>query len=117
MKTRGEINRILAAYDRTGSYRAAARLAECDHHTVARYVTLRNNGITDITRKPRRRPIDDYRDHLDELVARTAGVISADIAHRQISDMGFAGTARTTRLTVAEAKARYRETSPTSAVT
>lgn len=27
---------ILEAFDLTGSYRAAAELAGCDHHTVAR---------------------------------------------------------------------------------
>ncbi len=35
---------ILEAYDLTGSYRAAAELAGCDHHTVARYVALRDEG-------------------------------------------------------------------------
>ena len=35
---------ILEAYDLTGSYRAAAELAGCDHHTVARYVQLREAG-------------------------------------------------------------------------
>ena len=35
---------ILEAYDLTGSYRAAAELAGCDHHTVARYVKLRAQG-------------------------------------------------------------------------
>ena len=29
---------ILEAYDLTDSYRAAAELAGCDHHTVRRYV-------------------------------------------------------------------------------
>jgi hypothetical protein len=31
------------AYDLTGSYRAAAELAGCDHHTVVRYVAMRAN--------------------------------------------------------------------------
>jgi hypothetical protein len=35
---------ILEAYDLTGSYRAAAELVGCDHHTVARYVRLRDAG-------------------------------------------------------------------------
>lgn len=35
---------ILEAYDLTGSYRAAAELAGCDHHTVARYVRMRESG-------------------------------------------------------------------------
>lgn len=32
---------ILEAYDLTGSYRDAAELADCSHHTVARYVAER----------------------------------------------------------------------------
>ena len=35
---------ILEAYDLTGSYRDAAELVGCDHHTVARYVTARQAG-------------------------------------------------------------------------
>ena len=39
MKTTEGIMEILAAYDLTGSYRDAAALAGCSHHTVARYVS------------------------------------------------------------------------------
>jgi len=39
-----EIVEILEAYDLTGSYRAVAELAGCDHHTVARYVKFRAAG-------------------------------------------------------------------------
>jgi hypothetical protein len=35
---------ILEAFDLTGSYRTAARLAGCDPKTVARYVALRDVG-------------------------------------------------------------------------
>jgi len=44
VKTSREIMEILEAYDLTGSYRAAAELVGCDHHTVARYVRLREAG-------------------------------------------------------------------------
>ena len=50
---------ILEAYDLTGSYRAAAELAGCDHHTVARYVALREAGQPPVAREHRARPIDD----------------------------------------------------------
>jgi len=39
-----QIMEILEAYDLTGSYRAAAKLVGCDHHTVRRYVELRAQG-------------------------------------------------------------------------
>jgi hypothetical protein len=44
VKTSREIMEILEAYDLTGSYRAAAELVGCDHHTVARYAKLRAQG-------------------------------------------------------------------------
>lgn len=44
MKRDEEIMEILEAFDLTGSYRAAAELAGCDHHTVARHVALREAG-------------------------------------------------------------------------
>ena len=34
MKSDGELMEILNAYDLTGSYRAAAELCGCSHHTV-----------------------------------------------------------------------------------
>jgi hypothetical protein len=49
---------IVEAYDLTGSYRAAAELAGCDHHTVARYVALREAGQPPVGREHRARPID-----------------------------------------------------------
>ena len=35
---------ILEAYDLTGSFRDAAELAGCSHHTVAHYVAARERG-------------------------------------------------------------------------
>lgn len=44
MKSAEEIMEILEAYDLTGSFRAAAQLSGCDHHTVTRYVALRDGA-------------------------------------------------------------------------
>jgi hypothetical protein len=44
VKSDVEIMEILEAFDLTGSYRAAAALAGCDHHTVARYAAERDAG-------------------------------------------------------------------------
>jgi hypothetical protein len=38
------IMEILAAYDLTQSFRDAAELSGCSHHTVARYVRARDGG-------------------------------------------------------------------------
>jgi hypothetical protein len=73
VKRNEEIVEILEAYDLTGSYRAAAALAGCDHHTVARYVLLRESGQSPVDREHRARPIDEYLDKIEELVARSNG--------------------------------------------
>ena len=98
---------ILEAYDLTGSYRAAAELAGCDHHTVARYVKLRAAGGPAKEQGRRARPIDAFLPKIEELVDRSNGRIRADVVHERLAAMGFTGAERTTRRTVAEAKAQY----------
>ena len=99
---------ILEAYDLTGSYRAAAELAGCDHHTVARYVKMRAAGQHPVARRHRDRAIDVFLPKIEELVVRSGGRVRADVVHERITAMGFAGGERTTRRTVAEAKAQFR---------
>jgi transposase len=108
VKSGREIVEILEAYDLTGSYRAAAELAGCDHHTVARYVKLRAEGRSPQERVQRVRPIDEFMDKIEELVARSGGRIRADVVHRRITAMGFAGGERTTRRAVAAAKKSWQ---------
>jgi transposase len=108
VKNSREIMEILEAYDLTGSYRAAAELAGCDHHTVARYVKMRAAGQQPDRRRHRTRAIDDFLPKIEELVVRSQGKIRADVVHRRIAAMGFTGGERTTRRTVAEAKAQFR---------
>jgi transposase len=103
-----EIMEILEAFDLTGSYRAAGELAGCDHHTVARYVALREAGQPPVAREHRARPIDEYLDKIEELVVRSGGRVRADVVHERIAVMGFTGGERTTRRAVAEVKARLR---------
>ncbi|MEU9398065.1 IS21 family transposase [Streptomyces sp. NPDC048324] len=108
MKNSREIMEILEAYDLTGSYRAAAELAGCDHHTVARYVKMRAAGQNPGQHRHRARAIDDYLPKIEELVVRSQGRVRADVVHKRITSMGFTGGERTTRRTVAEAKAQFR---------
>jgi transposase len=108
VKDSREIMEILEAYDLTGSYRAAAELAGCDHHTVARYVQMRAAGRSPEARRHRERPVDAYLPKIEELVARSRGKVRADVVHERITAMGFTGGERTTRRVVAEAKAQYR---------
>ena len=108
MKSGREIVEILEAYDLTGSYRAAAELAGCDHRTVARYVRLRDEGRSPQERTHRERPIDEFMDKIEELVVRSGGRVRADLVHRRITAMGFAGGERTTRRAVAEVKQAFQ---------
>ncbi|MBF6163137.1 IS21 family transposase [Nocardia cyriacigeorgica] len=109
MKSSREIMEILEAYDLTGSFRAAAALAGCDHHTVARYVALRAAGESPIAREHRARPIDEYLPKIEELVVRSNGRIRADVVHQRITAMGFTGGERTTRRVVAQVKQQLRQ--------
>ncbi|HET6291881.1 MAG TPA: IS21 family transposase [Kribbella sp.] len=108
MKNSREIMEILEAYDLTWSYRAAAELAGCDHHTVARYVALRDAGEAPVAREHRVRPIDEYLPKIEELVVRSNGKVRADVVHQRITAMGFTGGERTTRRVVAQVKQRLR---------
>src|SRR5579884_574095 len=100
---------ILAAYDLTGSFRDAAALAACDHHTVAHYVRARAAGQVATTAAQRREQvIDPFREKLEEWVEASHGRIRADVAQRNLEAMGYTGSERTTRRAVAEAKAVYR---------
>lgn len=108
MKSDEEIMEILEAFDLTGSYRAAAELAGCDHHTVARYVALRDAGRDPSARPRRERALDPFADKIEEWVERSGGRIRADRAHRRLLAMGYQGSERTTRRALHDAKAAYR---------
>lgn len=107
MKSDEEIMEILEAFDLTGSVRGAAALAGCDHHTVARYVALRDAGRDPAVSARRPRALDPFADKIEEWVERSRGRIRADRAHRRLVAMGFAGSERTTRRALHEAKAAY----------
>jgi hypothetical protein len=98
---------ILEALDLTGSYRAAAELAGCSHHTVARYVRLRAAGRVLTERASRDRLIDGFLAKVEEWVERSNGKVRADVVHDKLLALGFEGSERTTRRAVAKAKRAY----------
>lgn len=108
MKTTEAIMDILAAYDLTGSYRDAAALVGCSHHTVARYVRARDGGGLRTTPVQRDQLIDPFREKIEEWVDASHGRVRADVAQRKLEAMGYVGSERTTRRAVAEAKATYQ---------
>lgn len=98
---------VLEAFDLTGSYRDAAELAGCSHHTVARYVTVREAGGQLDRAAARPQLIDEYLPKVHEWVDKSKGKIRADKAHEKLRGLGFKGSERTTRRAVREAKVDY----------
>ena len=109
MKSREEIMNMLEAFDLTGSLRDAGELAGVSHHTVARYVAERDAGelASDGPRR-RERIIDPWLPEIEEWVERSHAKIRADRAFDKLKALGFAGSDRTVRRAVAEAKANHR---------
>jgi transposase len=107
-KSGREIMEILEAFNLTRCAHSAAQLAGCDEKTVARYVAIRDAGGDPLTRPRRPRSLDAFMGKVEEWVEHSKGKVRADVVHQRLAAMGFAGTERTTRRAVAEAKAAWR---------
>jgi transposase len=107
IKSAGEIMEILEAYDLVGTYRGAAELAGCDHHTVKHYVQRRDAGLPPGAKTERPSVIDPYRAKIEELVDRSNGKIRGDVVFDKLTAMGFDGSYRTTRRALEQAKDAY----------
>nr|WP_246021471.1 IS21 family transposase [Arthrobacter echini] len=99
---------ILAAYDLTGSLRAAAELTGCSHHTVARHVAARDAGKPIAEPAYRGRVTDPFMPKIEEWVEASRGRIRADKAHEKLIALGYEGSDRSTRRAVAQVRAAYR---------
>lgn len=110
MKSYEELMNILEAFDLTGSFRDAAELAGCSHHTVADWVAKRNAGLLvgpgEIVERPKL--IDEFLPKLEEWVERSHGKIRADVAFDKLVALGFCGSDRTARRAVARLKENFR---------
>jgi len=98
---------ILAAFDLMGSFHAAADVAGCSHHTVARVVAERDAGGA-VPRSRRPRLVDEFLPKIEEWVEKSNGKIRADVAHDKLVAMGFPGSERSSRRAVAGIKRQYR---------
>jgi hypothetical protein len=107
MKRNEEVMEILEAFDLTQSFKAAARLAGCDHKTAARYVAARDCGDDPFVAATRDSIINPFLPRIEEWVDNSNGDIRADVCHRKLRAMGYGGSERTTRRAVAAAKAAY----------
>jgi len=97
---------ILEAFDLCKTARGAAALCGCSHNTVTRYVQLRDQGSLG---EPKELPkiIDSHVEKIEEWVDHSKGRVRADVVHDRLKDMDYAGSERTTRRAVAEAKDAY----------
>ena len=95
---------ILEAFDLTRSFRSAADLAGCDHHTVAHWVARRDAGELSATAVRRDQLIDPYLAKLEEWMQASNGKVRADVAHDKLLALGYPGSERTTRRAVAAAR-------------
>jgi transposase len=101
---------ILEAYDLSGSYRTAAQLSGCSHHTVARYVAVREHGIgSEGDQASRQRLIDPYLPKIEEWIERSCGKLRDDVAHQKLTSLGYEGSERTTRRAVSAAKGAFKD--------
>ena len=108
MKSDGEIMEILAAYDLTGSLRAAAELTGCSHHTVARHVRARDEGRPLAEPVFRGRVTDRFLPKIEEWMEASKGKIRGDVCHEKLLGLGYEGSERSTRRAVARVRASYR---------
>lgn len=108
MKSYEETMRILEAFDLTGSYRSAAALAGCDHHTVVRCIAARDAGRGAAEPAEREHVADAFVTKIEEWVERSKGRVRGNIAHDRLTALGYTGSERTTRRAVAEAKKRRK---------
>lgn len=101
---------ILEAFDLTGSYRSAAELAGCSHHTVAEWVARRDSGGLPVLGEPTQRPklVDPFMAKIEEWVERSDGRVRADVAFERLQALGYGGSDRTVRRAVARVKANHR---------
>lgn len=107
LKSDGEIMEILAAYDLTGSFRAAGELAECSHHTVAAHLRARDSGLPVPVPVRRPRATDEFLPKIEEWVEQSKGKIRGDKAHKRLRALGFTCTVRSTRRALAPVKKAY----------
>jgi transposase len=105
-----EIVRILEAFDLMRSFRGAAKVAGCDHHTVKRLVALREAGSLSLDAPPlRAKLVDAFVEHIEGWMEASHGRVRADVCHEKLVALGFSGSARSSRRAVAIARRLYRQ--------
>lgn len=93
VKSYEEIMEILEAYDLTRSFRDAAELAGCSHHTVAAYVARRDAGELPAPsqRVERSKLVDPFLAKVEEWVDHSEGKVRADVVFERLGPLGVRG--------------------------
>lgn len=99
---------VLEAFDLTKSYRAAGQLVGVDHHTVARAVTARALGQSEVGQTSPPTVAEPFCDKIAEWIERSGGRVRADVVHDKLVAMGYTGPPRTTRRVVSALKQDHR---------
>jgi transposase len=99
---------IIALYEELGSYRAVGALLGCDHKTVKRYVQAAGEAGQLAPALTRSRVTDDFADLIAERVEQTGGRVTARRLMRIVWAAGYAGSERSLRRAVADAKEAWR---------
>ena len=99
---------IIALYEELGSYRAVGALMGCDHKTVKRYVEAAGDAGQLAPVLVRSRVTDDFAGLICERVEQTHGRVTARRLMRIARAAGYAGSERSLRRAVADAKEAWR---------
>ncbi len=99
---------IIALYEELGSYRAVGALMGCDHKTVKRYVEAAGEAGQLARVLTRSRVTDGWAGLICERVEQTRGRVTARRLMRIVRAAGYAGSERSLRRAVAEAKEAWR---------
>src|SRR5664279_3800201 len=93
LKSAEESMEILAAFDLMGSFHAAADVAGCSHHTVARVVAERDAGGAR-PRSCRPRLVEEFLPKIEEWVEKSNGKIRSDPGNPIATSLSCATSAR-----------------------
>ena len=108
MYSKEDVMEILESFDLTKSYRAAGLLCGVDHHTVAAKVAARAAGLDPGEVVVSASVSEPFIDKIIEWVTASEGLVRADVVHDKLLAMGFTGSDRKTRRTVAVVKSEWR---------
>jgi len=98
---------VVNLYEELGSYRAVAAVVGCDHKTVKAHVDrVRGGQLAGRARRPS--VADRFAEVIATKLVATEGRITAKALLRVVRAAGYAGSARTLRRAVREARAEWR---------